>query len=225
MSQISIIIPIYNQAKYINRCLKSVFNQTFKDFEVIVVDDGSTDNLNLALRPHLSRIKLFRQANQGAPAARNFGFNQSRGKYIIFCDADLVLKPDILEKMIGVLEKKPAFAYAYPSFCLGFKKFRPGLFDPKKLKEKPLIHTSALIRRECFPGFDPELKKFQDWDLWLTMLKNGHQGIWLKEILFKIKGRGTMSQWLPKFFYHLPWLKTVKKYKAAEKIIREKHQI
>ncbi|HQA64128.1 MAG TPA: hypothetical protein PK085_03445, partial [bacterium] len=98
-------------------------------------------------------------------------------------------------------------------------------FDPAKLKKMPYIHTSSLIRREFFPGFDENLKKFQDWDLWLTILERGGQGIWLEQSLFSIKSGGTMSSWLPKIFYQLPWLKKVKAYRQAERIIKIKHNL
>ena len=121
---ISVIIPVYNQAKSIRKCLKSVFNQTFKDFEVIVVNDGSTDSFKVAIRPWETKIKLFNQANQGAPKARNFGFSKSKGEYVLFCDADIVMKPYMLEKMHTLLLRKKAFAYAYSSFKMGLKKFK-----------------------------------------------------------------------------------------------------
>lgn len=225
MPKISIIIPVYNQAKTIKKCLKSVFNQTFKDFEVIVINDGSTDDIRTVLRRWENKIKIFHQENHGAPAARNFGFKQSRGEYVLFCDADVMMAPNMLEKMLGILEKKKAFAYTYSSFKFGWKKFKLWPFDEKKLKQMPYIHTTSLIRREHFSGFDESLKRFQDWDLWMTLLTNGQKGIWIDEFLFKIKSGGTMSSWLPKFFYRFVWSQKVQKYKNAEQIIKEKHNL
>lgn len=222
---ISIIIPIYNQSKSIGKCLESIFNQTFKDFEVIVVNDGSTDDFNAVIRPWEAKTRLFHQTNQGAPKARNFGFSKSKGEYILFCDADIAMKPDMLKKMHDLLEKKKAFAYAYSCFKMGFKKFKLWPFDAKKLRQMPYIHSTSLIRRECFPGWDENLKKFQDWDLWLTMLEKGHQGVWIPEFLFSVKSKGTMSSWIPGFMYVFPFLKSVKKYREAEKIIKQKHNI
>lgn len=223
--KISVIIPVYNSAATINQCLKSVFNQTFKNFEVIVVNDGSTDNFLSVIRRWESRIKLFNQKNQGAPKARNFGFNQSRGGEVIFCDADVVMKPGMLQIMDETLIKNRLAAYVYSSFKFGWKEFKLWPFDAQKLKKMPSIHTTSLIKREYFPGFDENLKRFQDWDLYLTMLANGHQGVWIDEVLFSVKSGGTMSSWLPKIFYHLPFLKSVKKYKEAEEIIKKKHNL
>ncbi|MDP1709452.1 MAG: glycosyltransferase family A protein [Candidatus Komeilibacteria bacterium] len=221
--EISVIIPVYNQARAIKKCLAAIFSQTFKDLEVIIVNDGSTDNLRAVLRPYETRAKIFHQTNGGAPAARNFGLAQSQGRYVIFCDADIVMKPDMLEKMYRLLERKNAFAYAYCSFKMGWKKFKLWPYDAAKLKQAPYIHSTSLMRREVCPGWDENLKKFQDWDLWLTIAEKGGLGVFIPEVLFTIKARGTMSHWLPKFFYKFGWLKTVKKYNEAKKIIFEKH--
>jgi len=225
MIKVSIIIPVYNSKKTINKCLKSVWSQTYKDFEVIVINDGSTDKSLSILRSWGSKIKLFNQQNQGAPIARNFGFEKSSGEYVLFCDADVVMRPNMLEKMVRILDRNKQVAYVYSSFKFGFKKFKLWPFDAEKLKQMPYIHTTSLLRREYFPGFDKELKKFQDWDLWLTILEKGGTGIWIDDILFKIKSGGTMSNWLPKFLYKLPWLKSVREYKKAMEIIKNKHGI
>lgn len=222
---ISIIIPVYNQASKIINCLDSIFAQTFKDFEVIVVNDGSTDNLLAALRPWQTKIKVFHQKNQGASAARNFGFNQSRGELVIFFDADIIARPEMLEKMKEVLLKNKDAAYVYSSFKFGWKKFNLWPFDKQKLRQTPYIHTTSLIRREAFPGFDPSLKKFQDWDLWLTILSQGRRGVWLDQVLFQVRSGGTMSRWRPRFFYRFSWLKVARQYQIAKEIIREKHKL
>lgn len=225
--KISIIIPTYNCAQIIDKCLESVFGQTFKDFEVIVVDDGSKDDLDSVIKPWLEKIKYIKQENQGAPIARNNGFAESIGEYVIFLDADIITKPSMLAKLLRKLEENPSASYAYASFMWGWKKFKLWPFDGEKLKQMPYIQTSALIRREHFPGFDPKLKKFQDWDLWLTMLHQGHVGIWVDEVLFKVASSGTMSSWLPSFVYKLPFIKNKNKdkYFKAMEIIKEKHKL
>lgn len=226
---ISIIIPVYNQAKLIGQCLQSIFRQTFIDFEVIIVDDGSKDDLTTALAPYKNKIKLICQENKGAPAARNRGFQESVGKYVLFCDADCELKPTMLKQMFNILEVYPGVAYVYSSFKFGWKKFKLGMFTEEKLKQQPYIHSTSLLRREFFPqsGWDEGLKKFQDWDLWLTILENGGQGFWLNQVLFKVRTGGTMSVWRPKFLYRLPFFKDkqIEKYRQAEKIIKDKHHL
>ena len=224
--KISVIIPAYNCTKTIGQCLEGLLNQTFKDFEIIVVNDGSRDDLDQAISPWLDKIKYIKQANQGAPMARNNGFQESTGEYVIFFDADIISKPSMLAKLLKKLEENPSISYAYSSFIFGWKKFKLWPFDPIKLQQMPYIHTSALIRREHFPGFDPTLKKFQDWDLWLTLLEQGHQGVWVNEVLFRAVSGGTMSSWLPSFFYRLPFKsKNKDKYFSARDIIKTKHHL
>ncbi len=234
MKTISVIIPCYNHAATIGRCLESIFAQTIAPFEVIVVDDGSTDALDAALASFLGKIKLVRQANSGGPAARNRGFRESTGDLVMFCDADAFLRPDALEKLEFALESEPEAAYAYASFRFGWKKFPLGPFDPERLKKHNYIHTGSLIRREKFPGFDETLKRFQDWDLWLTMLERGDAGVWVPELLVHVhvsSKRGGISNWLPKLMYRLPWNllgwkpKRVAEYEAAAAIIRKKHRL
>ncbi|MFA6428032.1 MAG: glycosyltransferase family A protein [Candidatus Buchananbacteria bacterium] len=225
MSQISIIIPVYNQANEIISCLTSIQQQTFKDFEVIVVDDGSTDNLALVLAPYQTKIKLIKQINQGAPAARNAGFALSQGKYLLFCDADVVLQPTMLEKMFKILESQPELAYVYSAYKFGWKMYRGWPYSVEKLKKINVAHTTSLIRRLAFPGWDEKIKRLQDWDLWLTIMERGGQGYWLPEVLFSVKTGGTMSSWLPSFLYRFSWLPPVKRFRAAVEVIKQKHHL
>lgn len=225
MPEISIIIPVYNAQKTLARCLESIFNQTFKNFEIIAVNDGSTDQSLKLLNRFQDKITIITQPNQGAAKARNTGAKVALGKFLLFCDADIILKPEMLETMAKTLKNQPRASYVYSSFKFGFKKFTLWPFDKEKLKQLPYIHTTSLIRKEHFPGFDKNLKRLQDWDLWLVMLERGQIGHYIPKVLFTVKSGGTMSSWLPKFFYHLPWLEKVREYKKAEKIIKLKHQL
>jgi len=99
---VSIIIPVYNCEKYIKRCLESILNQESIDFEVLVINDGSTDKTEPYVRQYLNdaRVRYFYQENKGVSAARNIGIKNAKGKYLIFVDADDYLPPDSLEKRI-----------------------------------------------------------------------------------------------------------------------------
>lgn len=226
---ISIIIPIYNQAEKLEKCLNSLSTQTFQDFEIIIVNDGSTDHflsLENKIKQKFSNCIIINQVNQGSNPARNRGFRESRGEYLLFCDADIVLEKTMLEKMFITLKNNPQAGYVYSSFYWGKKIFRLWKFDAEKLKTMPYIHTTSLIKRNCFPGFDEKIKRLQDWDLFLTILKNGFPGFWINEILFKVDTGGTISNWLPSFFYKLfPFLPQVRKYKKAIEIIKNKHYL
>ncbi|MFA5021950.1 MAG: glycosyltransferase family A protein [Patescibacteria group bacterium] len=225
MPQISIIIPVYNAQKTLEKCLQSIFSQTLNDFEIIAINDGSTDASLKILENYQAKIKIISQTNQGAPIARNNGAKVANGDYLIFCDADIIMMPTMLELMLKTLQSYAKASYCYSDFKFGFKTFKLWPFDENKLKQIPYIHTTSLIKKEHFPGFDPSLKRFQDWDLWLTMLEQGHKGQYLAQTLFTIKSGGSMSQWLPKFLYNFPWLKRVKEYNLAKKIIKDKHHL
>jgi len=234
MSLISIIIPVYNGAKTLRETLESIEKQSYRDFEVIIVNDGSSDNTekvfekfvvsNKSSNPYL----FISQENAGAPSARNRGSREAKGQFLFFCDADATLRGDALEKMILALKENPSSAYVYSSFYWGRKLFKLWPFDEERLKKMPYIHTMALIRKEKFPlaGWDENIKKLQDWDLWLTMLEQGNRGYFIDDVLFKVVPVGGISSWLPSFAYKLfPWMKNVKKYNEAQRIVKEKHNL
>lgn len=232
MSRVSVIIPCYNHASTIGRCLESLFAQTYADKEIIVVDDGSTDDLASALRPYEGRVRLVRQANAGGPVARNRGFRESTGELVLFSDADILWKPEALASLTEALDAHPEAAYAYASFKFGWKTFRLWPFDAERLKRHNYIPTGSLIRRARFPGFDESLKRFQDWDLWLTMLERGDVGVWVPKTLCRvITLRYGISSWLPKAAYRVPWLrlgwkpKRVEAYEDAAAVIKKKHHL
>ncbi len=229
---VSIVIPVYNQAEKLIKTLESILAQSYQDFEVIIVDDGSQDGVEerfAAFSKDIAshqRFLFLSQANQGAPAARNRGRKAAQGDFLFFCDADAILKPEALGIMVEVLVRYPEASYTYSSFHWGKKLFKCGPFDASRLRREPYIHTMSLVRTSDFPvaGWDTGLKKFQDWDIWLTMLGEGKTGIWIDQSLFKVSPGGTISSWVPSFTYTLlPFLKVVKKYKKWKKILLEKH--
>ncbi|MFA6524688.1 MAG: glycosyltransferase family A protein [Patescibacteria group bacterium] len=229
---ISIIIPTYQHGHVLKQCLDSLFAETYKDFEVIVVNDGSTDNTLNLLEHYQNRITVINQKNSGANIARNNGAKIAKGEYLLFCDADIVANHNMLREMKNALDENQQAAYAYSDFMWGAKVFRLLPFNQEELRKKNYIHTSSLIRREYFPGFDETINRFQDWDLWLTMLKSGHTGIYIPKILFTIKPRKSgMSGWLPSIVYKIPWkkfgirIKRLESYQDAEKIIKTKHSL
>lgn len=232
---ISIVIPVYNRGDKIKYCFDSLLQQTFRDIEVIVVNDGSTDNSEekiLQYRPLFEEKEIpfsyIKQNNQGAPVARNKGAKESKGEFLLFCDADAILYPQFLEITRRALIEAPGISFVYSNFFWGRKKFKLFPFDKEKLKRMPYIHTMSLIRKKDFPprAWDENIKKLQDWDLWLTMTERGCKGKWVNKTLFRVIPGGTMSGWLPSIFYKtLPFLPKVKKYNRAMNIIKKKHNI
>lgn len=108
MPKISVIIPVYNTESYLRESIESILNQTFKDIEIIAINDGSTDNCLEILNEYSqkdSRLKVFSQENKGLPLTRNFGIDNSNGKYIYFFDSDDILLPTALEETYNKCEK------------------------------------------------------------------------------------------------------------------------
>jgi len=124
----------------------------------------------------------------GAPKKRNDGFKKSTQPFVFFCDNDIILPKNHLEKLLDALNKNPNKAYAYSGYVgvvvdatnhpLKNNFMIPTIpFNGNSLKQANYISTMSLIRRDKFPMFDETLKRYQDWDVWLTMLKNGNEGI------------------------------------------------
>lgn len=231
---ISVIIPTYQHADVLGDCLEHLFAQTLQPLEILVVNDGSTDNTDEVVKPYQDRIRYITQENQGNQRARMRGLEESKGDLVIFCDADVLMKPAMLEKLKMALESHKGASYAYSSFKFGWKTFQSFPFDPDRLKKLNYIHTSALIRRHDFPGFDFNLKKFQDWDVWLTMLQEGKTGVFVDEVLFHVlvdKHRGGISNWMPSFMYQWPLRllgykkDALRKYEQGVEIIKKKHNL
>jgi len=181
--KVSVIIPVWNATETLSRTLHSISLQTWKHLEVIVVDDGSTDD-PAAVCDRFPAVRFIRKEHEGAPAARNRGFKESTGTYVLFCDSDVMLHPRMIERMVTTLELKPDASYAYCSFRFGWRTFDLFDFDEGRLKRSNYICTMSLIRRNDFPGFDESIKRLQDWDLWLTMLAQGKRGVWVPARLF-----------------------------------------
>lgn len=234
LQQISVIIPVYNHTQHLFDSLQSLRAQTYKNFEVIVVDDGSDTPLNQkeSMADVHFPIQWVRQEHGGAPVARNHGFQVSKGEFVIFWDADVIAEPVMLQKMYDVLVQHPETSFSYSNFYFGRKKMPACPFDRTTLKKNNYITTTSLIRRGAFPGWDETLKRFQDWDLWLTMAEQGKNGVWIPEYLFRVMPHhGGMSSWLPSFAYQAPWkylpgISTkVRHYETARRVVLGKHHL
>jgi len=113
MPKVSVVIPVYNGARTIGRALESVFGQTFRDFEIIVVNDGSTDDTASVLAGYGDRIQLVSQSNRGVSAARNAGLRVSVGEYLVFLDDDDEWMPEMLARCTAVLDEDPDCVLVY----------------------------------------------------------------------------------------------------------------
>lgn len=184
MPSVSIIMPCYNAAAYLPQSVGSVLSQTFTDWELIAVDDGSSDGTLDWLQTRTdSRVRVHTQVNQGVSATRNAGLRLARGKYVAFLDADDTWAPSFLEKMLAALEKRPDAVLAYCGWKnmglpgLRGEPFTPPDYETPAKRETLLagcrwpIHA-ALTKREAIiaaGGFDPNLKNAEDYALWLEI--------------------------------------------------------
>ncbi|MHB1286996.1 MAG: glycosyltransferase family 2 protein [Leptospirales bacterium] len=150
---ISVILPTHNRATLVTLAVESVLNQTFQDIELIVVDDGSTDNTEETLRPYLSRIHYIHQSQGGPGKARNRGIQEARGEYIAFIDDDDIWLPFKLELQIGLLLKHPELALVCTNFkvfdskgeCDSFIEQYFGLFKRTGMKFDNIFQNKELI--------------------------------------------------------------------------------
>lgn len=231
---VSVIIPTFEHGETIGACIDSALNQTYGNIEVIVVNDGSTDNTRSVLEAYKGKANIVHQLNKGSNPARNRGLQEARGEYVIFVDADVRMESDMIRKMLNALGTNPEASFAYCGFKFGWKTFKGVPFDGKKLRKMNYIHTTSLVRKKDFPGFDENIRRLQDWDVWLTMLEAGKYGVLVPEVLFSVEISGASrigSSWLPSFMYKIPWSfvgwrpMQIKKYEQARDILRAKHQL
>lgn len=191
---ISVIIPAYNQGQYLRQAIESVLNQTCQDFEIIVVDDGSTDDTQQAARsfddPRLSYVY---QSNRGLSAARNTGIRKSSGELITFLDSDDLFLPQKLEILSAELERRHELGFvagqAVPIDENGEKVgqiISVPIPEPsvRLLLWNPLHVGSTLVRREwldCAGYFDENLRAYEDWDMWLRLARCGCSMGWVAQ--------------------------------------------
>ncbi|HIK07287.1 MAG TPA: glycosyltransferase family 2 protein [Trichormus sp. M33_DOE_039] len=184
MPKVSVIIPAYNAMAFLPTTLDSVLQQTFSDYEVIIVNDGSSDGIVHWFTQIIDvRVKLITQENQGPAAARNNGITNSQGDYIAFLDADDIWEATKLEKQVAILEANPTIGLVY-SWVGSIdaqgnidNKIRKNIFEGnvwEKILEHNIIEcgSNPMVRRKCFDNvgvFDPCLAYAQDWEMWVRI--------------------------------------------------------
>lgn len=183
--KVSVIVATYNMAQYVCLAIETVLQQTYSNLEVIVVNDGSTDETELVLQTYAShpQVKIIHQANQGQTVAKNIGIKNSSGVFIGFCDADDLWLPDKLEKQLACFAVNPRVGVVYSEILeigpdskpLGqtcCMKHYSGRVTDKLLIDNFVHFVSALVRRQAvedFGGFREELRMGIDLDLWLRI--------------------------------------------------------
>ncbi len=181
--KLSIVVPCYNQAQYLEECIESVYNQTVPPYEIIIVNDGSTDNTQEIAERYTfkqfpgieSPVRVIRQVNKGLPSARNTGIMAATGEFIWFLDADDILVENAVEKMTLEIAKTLADIYA-PSFqMMGLRNEVVNLqtFNIEDFKVANRIGYFSVIRRSLLVeagGYSPRMKHgYEDYHLWFDL--------------------------------------------------------
>jgi len=209
---VSVVIPAYNAAPYIGATLDSVFKQAFTDFEVLVVNDGSPDTpaLELALRPY-QRIRYVRQENHGPSSARNRGIQAATGKYVAFLDSDDLWLPQHLAKQVIALEANSKLQMVYANGIYLRGDAPVGILFDNSIQSLPvdldgLLHeratvitSSAVVLREALLRvglFDEQLRRCEDYDLWLRLAQSGATISFTREIQIRHRqSNGLAANW------------------------------
>jgi hypothetical protein len=201
MPRVSIIIPTYNNARFISETLESVLAQTFQDFEILVVDDGSTDHTQPLISAKFPTIHYLYQENRGVSAARNMGIRCSKGEYIAFLDGDDTISPEKLKIQVQYLDSHPDVGLVYSAWetmdINGSKTARAVrlgkegiLLKEILLREVFFIVGSTLIRRSVLDQtgfFDETLLASEDVDLYIRMAYAGVRLGYIDELLFQYR--------------------------------------
>ena len=193
MPTVSVVIPNFNNTKFLGNAIQSALNQTYRSFEIIVVDDGSTDNCKEEIKKFGQQVRYIWQINQGLGSARNTGIRAAEGEYIGFLDADDEWLPEFLDKMVSQVTNSSNMAAVY-CYAQGIDSegcnlpqiFGGPVISPEKiyqtiLRANFLIPSTILIRRSIvlsiglFEQTNRMMHGCEDWDLWLRILRNNPQ--------------------------------------------------
>jgi glycosyltransferase involved in cell wall biosynthesis/GT2 family glycosyltransferase len=196
---VSVIIPCYNYGHYVEEAIDSVLNQTLKNLEIIVVNDGSTDTETIRILEKLKKPKtrVLHQANMGLPEARNQGIRQAHSKYICCLDADDTLEPTYLEKAITLLETNLGISFAYSwAKLFGDEEgtWKTESYDLEKLLRYNHISVAAVFARSAWEqvsGYTSDMQQgYEDWEFWIRLGAQGLRGQLIPEALFNHRRHG-----------------------------------
>ena len=199
MPKISVIIPCFNQAEFLEESINSVLQQTMDDFEIIVVDDGSDSENSKKILDNLQKpkTKIIRQHNMGLAAARNTGVRNASGKYILPLDSDDKIAPDFLKKCSDYMDK-----HKNCGICGGLTEFfgeKTGVWDLPKYSFPEILSGNRMVCTHMYRKSDWEkvggynknmLYGLEDWDFWLSIIELGRDVYQFDEVLFYYRKHG-----------------------------------
>jgi glycosyltransferase involved in cell wall biosynthesis len=241
MKKVSVIIPVYGVEKYIATTVQSVLDQTYKNFELLIIDDASPDQ-SIAICEQFTdpRIKIIRQANRGLAGARNTGIRNAQGEYLAFLDGDDLWLPEKLEKHVAHLEKSPTVGISFSRSAFINEAGQPlGTYQMPKLKGITVPHllcrnpvgngSAPVIRREVFEAikfqdnlygcvedfyFDENFRQCEDIECWIRIAIQTNwemEGIPEALTLYRVNSGGLSSNMLKQFYF---WEKVIEKTRS-----------
>lgn len=195
---ISVIIPCYNSGRFIRDAIESVLQQTFRDFEIIVVNDGSTDESTLEILTGLGdkylALRLIHQENRGLAGARNAGIRVARGEFFLPLDSDDTIEPTMLEKCYRAIKGDAHFGFVYTS--VRFFGDYEAVWHPREYNFYDLLDANqftscALVRKKAWGevgGYDEKMREgYEDWEFWIRLGKKRWYGALIDEPLFNYR--------------------------------------
>lgn len=204
--RVSVIIPTYNRADTLPEAVESVLAQTYRDFEIVIIDDGSTDGTGEIMRREFEAnpfVKILSKDNGGASKARNYGIQRSRSEFIAFVDSDDILLPEKLERQVAVMDSHPEAGLCFTDFLIwggpkdgstfftevGFQgdaTLEGLLYGPFLPGPTPMIRRSCLEQTDLF---DPAFEVAHDFDLWIRLMAL-QPAIPMMEVLYRYRVHG-----------------------------------
>lgn len=193
MPKISIIIPCFNQGIYLNEAVESVLNQSFDDFEIIIVNDGSTDDFTnkLLATYEKPKTKVIITKNNGVSMARNIGISNATGEYILPLDADDKIGTTYLEEAVKVLDQRKDIGIVYCDaefFGNNNQKWKLAEYSLNEILISNCIFCSGVFRKEDWlkvNGYKAQMEEgWEDWEFWLSLIENGAGVYKIPKVLF-----------------------------------------
>lgn len=194
MKKVSIIIPCYNHGEYIEETVSSILNSTYKNIEIVIVNDGSTDEYTNQILSNLpkkyDKIKVITTENQGTAGACKVAAENSTGDYILPVGSDDKINPTYIEKAVNILNTKPNVGLVYCNAEYFGAKTGPWVlpeFSIEQIKKGNCIFCTALFRKSDYDkteGYHLDMRNWEDYDLWLSLLELGIDVYKIPEVLF-----------------------------------------